>query len=105
MSDAWEPFHRLREAIEQAVKPLGVDLEGWVIMPGRTQLDPNACQVMFSIRPEAFKSETDVALDKQFEEMIEAERRRESERRSVEIRDQLLQISRDGILKEDDDDE
>ena len=99
-TNAWDPFDRLYKAIEEAVNPLGIDLEQWQIMPNKPG-DRRFGQMIFTIREDAFLTDEDKALQGIMEATQVAESDERAHQRIEQAKSGLLNISRKGIFDDD----
>lgn len=102
MTDPFEPFNNIRDAIKRIVEPMGVEFITWSIIPGDDEGDEHACSILLEIKPEAFLSDDEKQIRQTLQEMEDGERALEAAQRAREASEKtkadLVQISKDGIF-------
>lgn len=104
-ANPWEPFEKILESVKAATEALGIEPLDWVLLPGH---DGGACQIAFKVREDAFLDDESKQIRRQLDEMLvgqrEAEREEQAAKETEAARNRLIQISKNGIFAEDDDD-
>lgn len=101
----FDPFHRIRDAVKDAIEPLGVKFMTWNVATGDDEGDKPYCTILMVIDPSAFLSDDQKRVREQLAEIEAAELEIDNAKRAREAsqaaKDDLLQISRRGIFDED----
>lgn len=93
----WEPFDQLAKTLAEVAGEKGLDMETWALLPGN-----RACQVVFTIRDDAFLSD-DERLLQGIEEATKIAESQHKAKQSIErAKEGLLNIHNKGIFDEDD---
>lgn len=89
---AWAPFDRLRDALQEVLTPLGLNVHDWVVMPR-----DHAMNVVLAVDLTAFLPDEERETLRQFNEMMSDQQRHEMQQRaSKKVQNMLDQMT--GVL-------
>lgn len=97
-----EPIRRLAERLQETAEALGLTMRNFAVMPSMDG-GPDHAQVIFTIKPEDLvKTDEQAEFDRQFEDMMKAQKASEREEAFDAMPDKLQEILRRtrGILPE-----